>query len=157
MPHTFFPPFCCACARTGPVVNLYLCLHTYILLSLPPTHPHKIKADKSLNELRQLYFKLKDEVFGKSRASVAYNTEALERILKKELGDQRMSDVKYPRYIMMHHFITWLVIVCTWNEIFKQFITFTFRVLIPAVRKDFINLKLHFFNNCFGDEFSNGK
>lgn len=48
-----------------------------------------------------MYFKLKDEVFGKSRASVAYNTEALERILKKELGDQRMGDVKYPRYIMM--------------------------------------------------------
>ena len=86
---------------------------------------NKTKADKSLYELRQLYFKLKDEVFGKSRKSVAYNTEALERILKKELGDQRMSDVKYPRYMIGVHFIKWLVIVCTWNRIFMQFVTFT--------------------------------
>jgi len=56
---------------------------------------------------------------------MAYNTVALERILKKELGEMCMSEVKYPR------------------------------VLIPAVKKDFINLKLHFFNNCFDDEFSN--
>lgn len=29
---------------------------------------------------------------------------------------------------------------------------FIFRVLISAVKKDHINLKLHFFNNCFNDE-----
>ena len=48
-----------------------------------------------------MYFKLKDEVFGKGRASMAYDTDALERILKEELGDQCMGSVKYPRYAMM--------------------------------------------------------
>ena len=55
-------------------------------------------AKKSLQELRQLYFKLKDKVFARDRMGFAYNTDALESILKEELGeDMVMSDCHFPR------------------------------------------------------------
>ena len=53
---------------------------------------------KTLRELRQLYFRLKDDVFGKGRFGMAYNTNKLEEILKHEFGDMKMSDVNYPRW-----------------------------------------------------------
>lgn len=31
-------------------------------------------------------------------------------------------------------------------------LSIVFRVLVSAVKKDHINLKLHFFNNCFNDD-----
>ena len=52
---------------------------------------------KSLRELRQLYFRLKDEVFGSGRLGLGYDTSKLEEILKSEFGDMKMSDVQYPR------------------------------------------------------------
>ena len=56
-------------------------------------------AKKSVSELRKLYFKMKDKVFGSVRFGVAYNTEALEQILKDELGsDTKLSDVEFPKY-----------------------------------------------------------
>jgi len=61
---------------------------------------HFTVAKKTLCQLRQLYFKLKDEVFSNDRIGFAYNTEALEKLLKEELGmDMTMNDVKFPRYI----------------------------------------------------------
>ena len=55
-------------------------------------------AKKSLQELRQLYFKLKDQVFARDRMGFAYNTDALESILKEEFGeDMVMSDCQFPR------------------------------------------------------------
>ena len=55
-------------------------------------------AGKSLQELRKLYLKLKDAVFGKQTLGVSYNTDALERLLKEAFGMEiRMSDVKYPK------------------------------------------------------------
>ena len=62
------------------------------ILSVRSTKASELNANGACGSSSKdsLYFKLKDEVFGKSRASVAYNTEALERILKEELGDQRM-------------------------------------------------------------------
>ena len=56
-------------------------------------------AKKSLSELRQLYFRMKDEIFGNARAGMAYNTEALEKILKDEMGEVSMNDVQYPRCV----------------------------------------------------------
>ena len=56
-----------------------------------------ILGKKSLRELRQLYFRMKDEVFGRGRFGMAYNTDKLEEILKQEFGDIKMSDVQYPR------------------------------------------------------------
>jgi len=40
---------------------------------------------------------MKDEIFGNARAGIAFNTEALEKILKDEMGDFSMNDIKYPR------------------------------------------------------------
>jgi len=37
---------------------------------------------------------------------MAYNTVALERILKKELGEMCMSDVKYPRWVEVKQYLS---------------------------------------------------
>lgn len=64
-----------------------LCFFTFLL-----------PARKSLQELRQLYFRMKEEVFSSPRAGFAFNTRALERILQEELGSEiRMGDVKRPK------------------------------------------------------------
>ena len=42
---------------------------------------------------------MKDEIFGNARAGIAFNTEALEKILKDEMGDCSMNDIKYPRCV----------------------------------------------------------
>ena len=42
--------------------------------------------------------------------------------------------------------------VCVHNVIIVA--PHTLRVIVPAVFKKSINLKLHFFNNCFDDEYS---
>lgn len=55
-------------------------------------------AKKSLKELRQLCFQLKDDVFASPKFGIAYNTESLEELLKKYLGtEMKMSDVKHPK------------------------------------------------------------
>ena len=39
-------------------------------------------------------------MFSSDRVGLAYNTEALEKLLKEELGeDMTMSDVKFPKYV----------------------------------------------------------
>lgn len=49
-------------------------------------------------QLRQLYFRLKEQVFSRSRMGYAYNSKALEELLKEELGTElRMCDVNYPK------------------------------------------------------------
>lgn len=53
-------------------------------------------------QLRQLYFKLKDEVFGKVRVGVATGVRRFEEILKKEFSTEdgeelHMDHVTYPR------------------------------------------------------------
>eukprot|EP00731_Ephydatia_muelleri_P031640 Em0023g147a len=83
-----------------------------------------VYAKRSLFEMRQLYFKLRREVFSHSRGGFGYDTDALERIFKEQFGTTLMSDVQHPK------------------------------VLIGAVCKKTTNLQLHFFNNCFDDEFS---
>lgn len=55
-------------------------------------------GNKTLSELRQLYFKMKEDIFAKSGFEIGYNTKALERILKHTLDDKmRMSDIKEPK------------------------------------------------------------
>ena len=57
-------------------------------------------AKKSLSELRQLYFKMKDRVFSKGHFGMDYSTTELECILKEELGAYwKLSDVKFPKYV----------------------------------------------------------
>ena len=56
-------------------------------------------ANKSLRELRQLYLKLKNEVFASPKFGVVFNTEALERLLKDTFGeDLKMKDVAHPKW-----------------------------------------------------------
>lgn len=73
-----------------------------------PLPPHVIDhcsviyttANKSLAELRQLYFKMKDRVFGSDRFGFGYNTEALEKLLKDEFGtSMRLDSITTPKYV----------------------------------------------------------
>ena len=55
----------------------------------------------SLSQLRDLYFRLKEEVFSKGRVGFCYDSLRLEELLKKELGTElRMGDVKHPKYVI---------------------------------------------------------
>ena len=55
-------------------------------------------AKKNLTEVRQLFFKLKDEVFSNPKAGFVYNTKALERILQNVFGIQQcMKDKIKPK------------------------------------------------------------
>ena len=53
----------------------------------------------SLTQLRNLYFKLKEEVFSKGRVGFCYDSVRLEELLKEELGDLKMSDIAHPEYV----------------------------------------------------------
>lgn len=55
-------------------------------------------AKKSLAELRQLYFMMKEKVFGSDRFGFAYNTDNLEQLLKDEFGTTiTMADEEFPK------------------------------------------------------------
>lgn len=83
-----------------------------------------VYGKKSLKDLKQLYFRLREKVFANQRG-FNYDSEALEELLKENLGETLcMKDVQHPK------------------------------VLIGAVCKKTNNPQLHLFNNCFDDEFS---
>lgn len=50
--------------------------------------------DKPLSYMKGLYVRLKDEVFKGSRP---YASELFEEMLKKELGEKVMTDIKGPK------------------------------------------------------------
>ena len=55
-------------------------------------------GNKSLEEVRQLYYKLKDDIFGNSVASLNFNTDKLQEFLQDTFGEEKkMNNVKYPR------------------------------------------------------------
>jgi hypothetical protein len=82
-------------------------------------------GEKSLEEVRHLYFKMKSEVF--TGGSYGFNTAALERLLKET----------FPPHMTMD---------CP--------VAHSTKVLVAAVYKKTAPPQLHFFNNCFGDKFS---
>lgn len=54
----------------------------------------------SLKEIRQLYFKLKEEVFANPNFGIGFNTDALERLLLELPGAKmRMSEVRSPKWV----------------------------------------------------------
>ena len=56
-----------------------------------------VYKDMSLTRLRQLFVRLKDDIFS-SGTFRGYNTKALEELLKQELGcEMKMSDKTYPK------------------------------------------------------------
>lgn len=79
-------------------------------------------ANKSLAELRQLYFKMKDQVFGTDRFGFAYNTAALEKLLKEEFGtSMRLGDVTTPRCVLnVYLMINIYDILITLDILFSQ-------------------------------------
>ena len=88
---------------------------------------------------------MKDRVFGTDRFGFAYNTEALEKLLKEEFGtSMRLDSVVTPRCVncvgLYDCGILWVLFSC--------------RVIVTAVYKKTTMPELHFFNNCFHDEFS---
>lgn len=58
---------------------------------------HTFAGKKTLREVRQFYFKLKDEIFGNSKTNLAFDTKELEGFLQDAFGDMTMNSVKYPR------------------------------------------------------------
>lgn len=55
-------------------------------------------ARKSLLEVKQLYLRMKNEIFGGGFLRVVNNSAALDRLLMKEFGtDTIMSDVRHPK------------------------------------------------------------
>ena len=52
---------------------------------------------RSLRELRQFYFKIKDEVFHSGRFGLGYNTGKMEEVVRKEFGDMKMNEISHPR------------------------------------------------------------
>ena len=58
-------------------------------------------AKKSLQDLKQLFFKLKDDVFGTAKMNgFGCNTSKLTEILKSYFGDtMKMSDIIEPRSV----------------------------------------------------------
>lgn len=59
-----------------------------------------ILVGMSLPELRQLYFLLREEVFVGGLLSIPRRTEALERILKEQFKEKRMTDVEFPKLVL---------------------------------------------------------
>ena len=65
---------------------------------------------KTLQQMRQLYFKIKNEVFGGNIAGtfmkMPQKSKKFEQILKKEFGeDMLMSSVTHPRYVILSKWI----------------------------------------------------
>ena len=51
----------------------------------------------TLGELRQLYFRMREEVFVGGMFSVSKKTDALEALLQQQFGDKCMNDVEFPK------------------------------------------------------------
>ena len=74
----------------------YNILHNYVGCCL------LCPGKKSLREIFQLYFMMKDRIFSKSRIGFGFNTEVLEEILQEYLDpDIKMTDVTHPKYVVI--------------------------------------------------------
>ena len=59
-----------------------------------------VYQNKSLAQVRKLFFRIKDEVFANKGIGFGYNTKVLEKLLQDELGmEKRMCDVQHPKYV----------------------------------------------------------
>ncbi len=66
------------------------------------THAHVPTAKKTLEELRKVYFEMKENVFKPQSKLLptACDTDALESLLQKTLGiEQSMNDVRKPKLV----------------------------------------------------------
>ena len=106
-------------------------------------------AKKSLSEMKQIYFQIKNKVFvtgsniANTYMSMNSNSQNMEEILKNELGDTLMSSVQKPRYVYLY--------MCNF--------IWVYRVMICTVNKEFVPLKVQFFNNFMTEheDLTNGR
>ena len=88
---------CILCCR------LNHCTSHYFIISTS-TFPLYIIGKKSLAEMREFYFKARDDVFHDPKGGLTFNTDVLQAKLQIEFGtDMRMNYVKYPRYTFMYN------------------------------------------------------
>lgn len=75
-----------------------LASHMIELLSFQMLRCSYTVGKKSLRDLRQLYFLLKNRIFMKSRHGYGYSSDVLEEILKEYLNPElKMSDETHPK------------------------------------------------------------
>ncbi len=58
---------------------------------------YEYAAKMSLEQLRQLFYRMKDHAFGRHIMSTTSCTKKLTKILKKTFGNMKMDEVKFPR------------------------------------------------------------
>lgn len=68
----------------------------------------------SLAELRQLYFRMREEVLCGGLMSVSKKTDALEHLLRSTFGNMNMKDKEYPKYVcvLLNNEIRGVVMPC---------------------------------------------
>ena len=98
--------------------------------------------------LRQLLFKMKNELFSNPSNDPSYNTALLKEFVRAVTGrDLKMSDIKSPRYFSLYG---------SGRSLSDCF--YMYSVMIPAVYREQANeLQLKFFTNFANDIYSQGK
>ena len=71
--------------------------HNIGVLSIYKVSPSLPLAKLSVSEVRKIFHKMKDPVFGKSFFSKTSSTEAYTAILQETFGSMTMDEVKFPR------------------------------------------------------------
>lgn len=63
------------------------------------------KGNQSLASIRKLYFELKEEVFARARCGFGCDTDALEKLLKREFGTtERMLPLRNgPKLVLLYY------------------------------------------------------
>ena len=80
----------------APLMLKYLFVSYYMYFTVEVGSPFFI-VGMTLGELRQLYFRLREEVFIGGMLSASKKSDALESLLQQQFGDKRMSEVEFPK------------------------------------------------------------
>ena len=76
-------------------INIFIHTHTHTHMHTC-IHKQTVIAGFAISSLRQLYFEIKDKVFGKGMLNyLTCDTEALEEILKRVFGDRKMTETPH--------------------------------------------------------------
>lgn len=76
---------------------MYTVSNSVVHLSHPITAAPTVGL--TLPELRQMYFRMREEVLCGGLMSTAKKTDALEHLLKSNFGNINMRDKEFPRYV----------------------------------------------------------
>ena len=145
------------------ILKSFCFLHFYVLFFLT------FLGKRSVSQLRRSLYQLKDI----ESHSLSSDDDSYHRILREIVGVdyQSMSDVREPKlvtyslffpFLFSPFFLWYLLLFLSLSLTLKFFmllilIFINVRVIVFAVNKATTDLKLHAFNNCFDDEFSQGE